>query len=277
MADGRPVDDPVRDPVHADGHQEVNPAGREPFQAAAVSIKAPVFDQHNPNSWFIVLEAQFELANIVNDRTRFFHALANLPPIIVSNISAGALRAADYDQLKAAVLQQYEDSRTEMFEKLLKDTRLVGKPSVFLSEMQKIAAKLGLNEDFIRHRFQTACPQSMTAILATQKNVGLDDLGKLADELTALCQPMSHVAAITSKDSSSSQRATDLGLVPFSKEQRPKVCRAHIFYGRRAKKCRSWCQWPDKGSCEVVVSRHGTPVHSRGSSPTRSGNGKDSL
>ena len=38
------------------------------------------------------------------------------------------------------------------------------------------------------------------------------------------------------------------GLIPFHEGQSPKVCRAHLFYGDRARWCKPWCQWPTKSA-----------------------------
>ena len=35
-------------------------------------------------------------------------------------------------------------------------------------------------------------------------------------------------------------------LEPFFPNQKPKVCRAHIFYCKQATSCRNWCEFPDK-------------------------------
>ena len=58
-----------------------------------------------------------------------------------------------------------------------------------------------------------------------------------------------------------------MGLRPYREGQRPKVCRAHIYFGKETKTCKPWCQWPDKMDAQ-------TPPSSRSSSPrsSRAGN-----
>ena len=36
------------------------------------------------------------------------------------------------------------------------------------------------------------------------------------------------------------------GLRPFHRDQRPQVCRAHLYFGVEAKTCKPWCRWPEK-------------------------------
>ena len=56
------------------------------------------------------------------------------------------------------------------------------------------------------------------------------------------------------------------GVKPFKSNQRPKVCRSHIYFGNSAKFCKPWCQWPDKDANIKVQP------NSRSSSPTPTGN-----
>ena len=57
------------------------------------------------------------------------------------------------------------------------------------------------------------------------------------------------------------------GLQPFREGQRPKVCRAHIYFGVEARTCKPWCQWPDKAHTKMQPrSRSSSPR------PSQSGN-----
>lgn len=252
-------------------------ASPSPF-ASAVSVKPAQFSTSSPTSWFAILEAQFHLASITSVTTQFFHALAHLPPETVSRLPEGVLTGKDYQLLKAAVVSYHEQSKPELFDEFMRNTPLVGRPSHFLAEMKRVAAKVGVSDELVRHKFQQAVPHSMAPILASQKGSSLDDLGKLADELLSLCPVSSGVNSV-SQASSQAQRphtkapaSQNLGLTPFRPEQRPRVCRAHIFFGRNANSCRPWCQWPNKDRCRVTTSRGNTPSQSRSASPTRAEN-----
>ena len=96
---------------------------------SAVSVKAPAFIPSNPNTWFVLLEAQFQI-NV--QTTRFYHALANLPVDTVCNLEENVLEAANYEQLKDAVNKCHEQSKGQLFESFLRDTPLTGKPSQHL-------------------------------------------------------------------------------------------------------------------------------------------------
>jgi len=53
---------------------------------------------------------------------------------------------------------------------------------------------------------------------------------------------------------------------PFHKDQRQRICNAHIFYAERAKTCRPWCKWPSKNQ-RILRGFEKTPAQSRDSSP----------
>lgn len=248
---------------------------------AAVSIKVPPFIASNPSTWFIIIEAQFTISGITVPTTKFYHVLASLPVDTVCNLDDAIIHGADYDSLKKAVIAYHEASRGELFESFLRETPLVGKPSHYLMEMRKVAKKVGVGDDMVRHRFQQALPPSLAPVIATQKTLGLDDLGRLADELVPLLKdqltcnltgsyhenfPPKHAAR------SALSKPASLNLTPFSENQRPKICRSHIFFGKNARTCRPWCQWPDKTNCKITQSRPTTPASSRPSSPTHHSN-----
>ena len=255
---------------------------------AAVKIKVPQFLPSSPATWFTILEAQFNLASISVSSTKFYHAISKLPIETVTHLDDSVVTSNDYDKLKDAVKLYHESTKGELFDTLLQNTPLTGKPSHFLIEIKKIANQVGANDDLIRHRFQQALPSNLAPLIASQKNLPLDDLGRLADELIPLLRDQSicEVGTGSNKDSSfgknnfhtfnkphvSNFSTKSLTLKPFSDGQRPKVCRCHIFFGSRARNCRSWCQWPDKKHCKVMRSNNTTPANSRSSSPVRSVN-----
>lgn len=67
---------------------------------------------------------------------------------------------------------------------------------------------------------------------------------------------------------SSSHSRDHKGYMPYSEGQRPKICRAHIYFAAQARSCTSWCQWPgDKP--KRIFSRNSSPASSRASSPVQ--------
>lgn len=243
-----------------------------------ISIKPSSFDATSPNAWFSILEAQFNIASVTVSSTKFYHALSHLPTRTVSSLDDDILTSADYDKLKAAVISHHESTKPELFEQFMQSSTLSGRPSHHLAEMRKIAKKVGVTDDFLRHRFQQALPNNIAPIVASQSKLDLDAVGKLADELVSLFRRDDNVCSVDKPSQHTSHRPRsqtprttythkqDLTLTPFSEGQRSKICRSHIFFGPKARNCRSWCKWPEKSGCKIVESRQNSSL-SRSASP----------
>ena len=252
----------------------------ESSESLHVSIKPPPFMETAVNGWFSIFDAQFFLQTITSSQTKFYHVLAALPPDTISRLSPSTLQSKDFDELKNAVVDLYEKTKPELFEKLISTTTMTGRPSLFLSELRDIAAKVGVGDNLVRHKLLQDLPPTIGTVLGAQKELTLTQLGKLADELVPLdkvnCFAASTSASVN-KDSFKKQESTSslpTGLRPFHRDQRPKVCRAHLYFGRRARHCKPWCEWPSKSSNISMQpsSRASSPARSSTSSPTRSGN-----
>jgi hypothetical protein len=137
--------------------------------AAPVAIKAPVFTERNPAAWFRILEAQFNLSDVVRGETKFYHVLASLTPDLVSQLSTHILNNPDYDDLKAALCKHRESTKPELFDRFLSTTPIKGRRSHYLTEMRRLASQTGDNDDLFRHKFQQVLPPIISPILMTQK------------------------------------------------------------------------------------------------------------
>ena len=192
-------------------------------------------------------------------------------------------------QLKTCIIDLYEQTKTELFNQLIGSKVMQGKPSVYLEEIMRTASKLGVTNDLVKHKFLQAVPGSISAVLASQKNMDLTELGKLADELVVFSQNYKPINAVNQTSVSqqpsvsqhTSSHASNLskGVQPFHTNQRPKVCRAHLYFGTGAKWCKPWCTWPIKASHIQMKnsSRAPSPApSSRSSSPARNGAGLNS-
>ena len=242
-----------------------------------VAVKVPPFMETAVPAWFKILEAQFHLSKIVCSQTKFYHALSSLPPDVITRMPAAAIEEEDYTKLKDAVISSYEQTKPELFERLISTTTMTGRPSIFLQDISNTAQKLGITGDLVRHKFIQALPSSISPVVATQKDLSLQQLGKLADELMPFAQSqcMAVQPAATSKSASNPSTASTktsssipTGVRPFNSNQRPVVCRAHIYFGEKARTCKPWCRWPDKKNTSVLPS-------SRSSSPAPPSNSSE--
>lgn len=252
-----------------------------PQAASAVSIKAPVFTERNPSAWFLILDAQFHLGNITSEATKFYHAVAGLPPDLIAKLPDDTFQNAHYGHLKKTICAYLEPTKPELVDQFLASLPVAGRPSHHLAEMKRLASQIGASEDLIRHKFYKTLPPHIGPILMTQRQAPLEDLGRLADELVALAPAPNHIAVVnrpasperrlenrsprTHRPNSPEHRRENsrealTGLQPFSPDQRSRVCRWHIYFGARARKCRPWCEWPEKKGCTVLDSRSSSPT-----------------
>ena len=267
----------------------------EVASAHHVAVKPPPFMETAVPGWFAIMEAQFQLAKIANDETKFYHTLAALPPTTISKLDPATLNEHKFEKLKTAVKELYEKSKSELFDELISKVQLTGRPSHFVMELQELAGKVGVGDDLVRHKLFQSLPPAVGAVLAAQHGRTLHQLGKLADELMPLLQTsclatpaqallpqpfqpqqrrfesseayhQQQDRGATSRpvpQQSMGGRALPLGLKPFYKDQRPQICRAHLYFGAEARTCKPWCRWPQKRHVTMQPS-------SRRASPERS-------
>lgn len=263
----------------ADGVNENSFNSSNPFLSAHVAIKPPPFMPKSVSGWLAILEAQFRLARVTAEDTQFFHAVASLPADVVSQLNPEVLASHSFQQLKMSLEGAFSRTKAELFEELLSKTTLVGRPSAFMVELRQTAVKAGAGEDLVRHRFLQALPPTISTALAAQRDLTLEQLGSLADELVPLARSQNCFAVADARQVPFANSRTHpmtaghgpvgsasaRGVQPFHAGQRPQVCRAHLYYGPAARTCRTWCRWPAKPrGLQVLPPSRGS---SRASSP----------
>ena len=101
--------------------------------------------------WFTVVEAQFLLKRIKKTNSKFLHVLSSLPADLVIKLLSTLHANSNYEELKAAVIATYEQTKPELFTKFMSDIKMTGRPSYFLQELMATASKIGVSEDLVRH------------------------------------------------------------------------------------------------------------------------------
>ena len=235
-----------------------------------VTIKTPFIESNVP-AWFSLIEAQFIINNYRQTNMKFYHTLNALPHHIVGNLPQTVLESCNYQTLKTEILMSFEKSKPEMLDKLMSKRTISGRPSIYLNELRALALKLGVDEDIVRHRFVQALPSSIAPVIAAQKDLELDRLGKITDDLIAqfpnYTQTHAHVQqVVTRPQQNKNKNKCDCppGVRPFNSKQKPRVCRAHLYYGDSARYCKPWCKWPNKRNLQIQPSSRS---NSRSNSP----------
>ena len=84
-------------------------------EAAGISIKIPPFWAEQPALWFAQVEAQFLVAGITQDATKFGHVVGKLEGRyaieVVDIITAAPPNSGKYDKLKAELIVPLSESQ----------------------------------------------------------------------------------------------------------------------------------------------------------------------
>lgn len=150
-----------------------------------VSVKVPPFWPERPEIWFAQVEAQFGIAGITTDVTKFNTVVAAIESNVSSQISDAILTPpADgkYENLKKCMIDRFCDSEQKKMQKLLSDIELGDRrPTQLLSELSNLA-KDKVSEDFLKSLWLQRLPGHVRAILQAS-NANLIELAKLADKI----------------------------------------------------------------------------------------------
>ena len=91
------------------------------------------------NGWFMILEAQFHFQNVTASKTKFYAVISSLPAEEVGKLPNAILTSQDYKELKQTLIEDYEQTKPELLEKLMSAMTISGRPSAYLHEMLSIA------------------------------------------------------------------------------------------------------------------------------------------
>lgn len=235
---------------------------------AAVAVKLPEFWKNDPRMWFAQAEAQFALAGVVQDETKYYHIISKLDQTViiqVADIVTEPPKENKYPAVKGRLISRYEVSAQGKLEQLLNSCDLGDmRPSHLLARMLELAAGLNVNESVLRVLFIQRMPERVKTILSICDGNTLQQLANMADKITdfspsvvaatssaavpGLSDLQDQIAQLTAEvrrmktsdgRSRSSSRSRQSGAPADS------VCWYHRKYGRNAQQCREPCVFKD--------------------------------
>ncbi|GFQ96940.1 uncharacterized protein TNCT_17111 [Trichonephila clavata] len=172
-------------------------------QISHVAVKPPPFWKHNPALWFVRLEAQLELAKILNDTPKFNYVLSAVESDILNSVSDLVLKPPEngkYDALKKRLIEVYSESEDSKIRILLQVLELGDqRPSQLLTRMRSLAGD-NVGKPLLKSLWLGRLPNGTQTILAAL-NENLDQLATVADKINYLTftQGINSVA-VTSKN-----------------------------------------------------------------------------
>lgn len=157
-------------------------------QIARVAVKIPPLWKNNIHIWFVQVEANFEIAKITEDITKYHTVLAAIDSESLSAISDLILNPPTtnkYDSLKERLIKEFSDSQTQQIRKLLSELTLGDKrPSVLLRQMKELANNT-VKDEFLQTIWLERLPTYMQTILSVS-SASLNELAILADKIAEI-------------------------------------------------------------------------------------------
>lgn len=235
-----------------------------------VAVRLPPFWPDRPALWFAQAEAQFELAGVTRQRTKFNYAVSQLHQqhaAEVEDIITAPPEQEPYERLKTELVRRLSTSREQRVRQLLSHEEMGDrKPSQFLRHLKGLAPDVP--DDFLHTIWASRLPPHVQAILAGQTKGNLDAASHLADRIFEVApQPTTASVSQSTSDNSSgllerieelarqvaSLRATharrrarsssrsNRSTTPGNSPTRHDVCWYHRRFGDEARKCSPPC------------------------------------
>ncbi|GBM49586.1 Transposon Ty3-I Gag-Pol polyprotein [Araneus ventricosus] len=178
---------------------------------ARVGVKLPPFWKANPALWFVQLEAQFALAGITVDDTKFNYVISAVDSEILNSVSDIILRPPDIDKytiLKKCLIELHSESEASKIRTLLQELELGDQePSQLLTRMRALAGDT-VGEPLLKSLWMGRLPNSTQTILAALSE-DLAGLATVTDKISDLTDH-SNINAVRVTPSTSDARVTQL-------------------------------------------------------------------
>ena len=167
---------------------------------SSLTPKIPPFWPHEPDLWFIQIEALFRRHRITGQQARADYILSAISPQTmqqVRDIVANPSTTNPYDTLKDAMLTRLGLSTKEKFRELFSKMELGDqKPSQLLSRMRALIGNHQFDETALKELWERLLPKHIQLALAAVSDTNLDNLANLADQIHAVSQSHATVASV---------------------------------------------------------------------------------
>lgn len=241
-----------------------NPNQQNNAVTAAVAVKLPDFWKSDPTMWFAQAEAQFALAGVVQDETKYYHIISKIDQSIISHVSdlvQNPPKEEKYKQVKERLISRFEVSPQAKLEQLLNACDLGDmRPSHLLARMQELGSGLKISESVMRVLFVQRMPERVKPILSICDGNSLEQLAQMADKMVEISSPavasastlpglgleelQEQIATLTAEVrrlKTSGPRSRSSSRVRQTGTPADTVCWYHRKYGRNARQCREPC------------------------------------
>ncbi|CAF4755732.1 unnamed protein product [Pieris macdunnoughi] len=163
-----------------------------------VAVKLPPFWPDKPAVWFGQVEAQFDIAGIVGDNTKYNYVIGRLDQKLAGEIEDIITRPPPigqrYKKVNDELVRRLSMSEEQRVRQLISVEELGDRrPSQFLRHLRSLAGNTLTDENILRQLWMRRLPQNIQAILASQSELSLDKIADLADKITEISGPSHQV------------------------------------------------------------------------------------
>jgi hypothetical protein len=154
-------------------------------EASPVAVRLPPFSAEQPAVWFAQAEAQFHLAGIRDEATKFYHVIAQLDHQIaaeVEDIITSPPQQEPYTRLKTELVNRLFPLREQRARQPLTHQEMGDRtPSQFLRHLRNLAPDVP--DSILRSIWSRRLPHNVQAILASQREGDLNTAARYADRI----------------------------------------------------------------------------------------------
>lgn len=165
-----------------------------------VGIRVPPFYPDDPDVWFAQLEAQFALANITNDTTKFYYVIGHIDQQYakdVKDIMAKPPATQKYETLKSELISRLSASKTSKIKQLLHHEDLGDrKPSQFYRHLRNLAGP-DFPDEYLQSIWVCRLPVNIQTVLAAHTSTPLEIQADVADRIAEVVLPSPQVNSAT--------------------------------------------------------------------------------
>jgi hypothetical protein len=167
-----------------------------PAEVSRVAVRLPPFWAERPAVWFAQVEAQFLLAGVSSEKTKFFHVISQLDHPYAAEVEDIIISPPERDPYttRAELVRRLTPSREQRIRQLLMLEMGDCKPSQFLRHLRSLAP-----DDFLSIIWSSRLPPTIKAHLTCQPECGLEAAARCADRITEVA-PQPALASVTSTD-----------------------------------------------------------------------------
>lgn len=268
LAEQQPRPDPPPPPV-----VDLPDPGQPAARVNHIAVKLPPFWPDKPALWFAQVEAQFVLASITRESTKFNHVVSQLDGRYASEVEDVIIAPPvdePYTHLKKELIKRLGKSQEQRVRQLMMAEELGDrKPSQFLRHLRSLAGPTSIEDSLMRALWIQRLPATVQAILQTQASLSLDQTAEIADKIMEVASPSpgpsvfaaaappvdlaslakrlddlsQQVAALSTRQVRPRSRSTSRSSSPSREPKDGDICWYHERYGKDAQRCRPPCRF----------------------------------